>query len=162
MMAAQPDESLVLVPKVDHLILGTVFFGGGGLFCMATGPLFAGIVGLIGVAMGLASLGLAFWVRVSPNSRLRLTPSGFTFGKFPAVFRYEWAEVEKFITLKLPWSGERVGFTFTPSCQRKTFIRWLNPPRPLGLLPRSYGKKPAELALLLETWRQKHTSIQNN
>lgn len=163
MIPSQSDEMLVLNPTVDPLILGSLFFGGGGLFCMATGPLFVGIVGVLGVAMGLASLCLAVWTKVSPKSRLRLSPSGFTFGTFQAVSSYNWNEVEKFHTLKLSWAGgERVGFTFAPSCQRKTFIRWLNPPLPMGLLPRTYGKQPVELALLLETWRQKYGNIQHN
>jgi len=90
--------------------------------------------------------------------RLRLSPSGFTFGTLRRKYEYRWSDVAAFFALSMGSNLRTVGFNFSRSYSGEQKVRRIN--QEFGgfdrFLPDTYGMRPLELVTLLESWRLKY------
>ena len=104
---------------------------------------------------GIAS-GISLAVLFSKRMTLRLSPDGLSFGTLRKQYFYKWADIAVFGVGSI---GEKKAcFTLRADYQGETKVRAINQEF-MGFdrfLPDTYGKKPTELAKLLEEWRQRY------
>jgi hypothetical protein len=88
---------------------------------------------------------------------LRLTPEGFAFGTLKKRYFYHWSDILIFGVGSV--GQKRVCFTLREHRSDQERVREINQ-RAIGFdrfLPDTYGKKPMELAKLLEDWRHRYS-----
>ncbi len=154
-------ESIKLYPSklktVGYLIIFLIFLVLGILFIMNTGEFTAWIV----AAFGLLG-GLVFIVQLIPESTyLLITPSGLTVKSLFRGNTYKWQDIKEFGVGAIPAGPtlrKMVLFNFEDSYKKQATARALSKGISGydGGLPDTYGKKPEELAALLNSKLQKY------
>jgi hypothetical protein len=114
------------------------------------------LVGGMLIAWGILG-GVACTVALfSKRMVLRLTPEGFGFGTLRKRYFYHWSDI---LVIGVGSIGQkRVCFTLREYIPGEEKVRKVNQGA-IGFdrfLPDTYGKKPMELAKLMEDWRHRH------
>jgi hypothetical protein len=139
--------------KTLGLLAVCAIFAAGGLWIVAQG---AAIGWLVVIFFGLGVLVSA--VRLLPSSAyLRIDSQGFTLCSLFRTYSFRWDDVQGFV---VAWNGQfrLVAFNFAPGYQRASIGNKIS----AGIsgfdaaLPNSYGMSLADLAALLNDYKQRY------
>ena len=130
------------------------------LFSASMGAVQAGngrwLVGGVLIAWGILGVVACMVALLSKRMVLRLTPEGFGFGTLRKRYFYHWSDILVFGVGSI--GQKRVCFTLKEFYSGEEKVREVNRAA-IGFdrfLPDTYGKKPMELARLMEDWRHRH------
>src|SRR5260370_39083888 len=129
----------------------------GGVFIVRDGKMVSAVVGCFGTLFGLAGIVAAIAALFSKRMALRLTSEGFSYGTLRKKYFYKWSDIGVFGVGSI---GEKKAcFTLRADYVGEEKLRAVNRGS-IGFdrfLPDTYGKKPMELAKLLEEWRHSYS-----
>ncbi len=117
------------------------------------------LVGGILIAWGGFGAVVCAVVLFSKKMVLRLTPEGFSFGTLRKKNFYRWSDIAAFGVGSA--GTKRTCFTLREDYIGEEWLRIINQ-NAIGFdrfLPDTYGKKPMELARLLEDWRYRYSNL---
>src|SRR6266404_3321264 len=153
----EPDNCITELKPNPGKWIGFLTFS---LFTALMGAVQAGnggwLVGGLLIAWGVFGSVICTAVLFSKRMALRLTPEGFGFGTLKKRYFYHWSDVLVFGVGSI--GVKRVCFTLHENIREEKRIRQINQGA-IGFdrfLPDTYGKKPMELAKLLEDWRHRY------
>jgi hypothetical protein len=138
------------------MLLGSFAFIGGGMFVLGLGTVINLVMGVSGIVFGIVGVPVSLSALFSKRIVLRLTPEGFSFGTLRKKYFYNWTDIAQFGVGSV--GVKKTCFTLRADYQGETKVRAINQGF-MGFdrfLPDTYGKKPVELAKLLEEWRQRY------
>jgi len=154
MVAPGDNQMLILKPSLRRWLVPICFFVIIGIVGSVM-ALRAEWVGWVGIALAIAGLPFCWWVLTSPRMWLKLDRECIRFGTLRRIHCYRWSDIA---AIGVAWvAEEKVCFTFRANYQGEKKLRAINQAS-FGFdrfLPDAYGKKPRELAKLLEDWRHR-------
>ena len=158
-MIAPRDYIIELKPnpiKWLSLLLASLAFVVGGVFLLHENKFMDFAIGILGMIFGIIGILTSLTCLFSKRMTLQLTPQGFSYGTLRKKYFYKWSDIAVFGVGSI--GVKKACFTLRTGFAGEEKIRAINQCS-IGFdhfLPDTYGKKPMELAKILEDWRQQH------
>jgi hypothetical protein len=143
------------------ILLGSLALAVGGAFVIRGGAVISLFMGFLAMAFGICGILVSLTALFSERMVLRLTSEGFGFGTLRRKHFYKWSDIAVFGVGSV--TQRRTCFTLREGYAGEERIRSINRGS-IGFerfLPDTYGKKPMELAKLLEDWRHRYSDIKH-
>src|SRR6266446_5723866 len=161
-MTAQENHITELRPAVTKCLVFLVLssaFAVGEIVITYQVSLIRLLMGILATVLGAAGIVASLAALLSKRMVLRLTPEGFSYGTLRKEYFYGWSDIAAFGVASI--GVKRASFTLRGDYAGEDKLRIINQGA-IGfdrLLPDNYGKKPIELARLLEDWRYRYSNI---
>lgn len=139
------------------ILLFSLAIGVGGAIVLREGKAISLLMGVLGLVFGSIGIMVSLSAVLSSRMVLRLTPEGFAFGTLRRKYFYGWSDIAEFGVGRA--GTKRTCFTLRGDYAGEERLRIINQGS-IGFdrfLPDTYGKKPMELARLLEDWRYRYS-----